>query len=412
MSARTIELDAFIIGGGIAGLWLLAELKARGHSTLLAEQTALGHGQTIASQGIIHGGTKYALTGSVSKATLAIGEMPTIWKNALNGKGMVDLNHVQWLTSNQLLWTSPNIASKMTGFFASKVMQSRMQAVDKKNFPDLFLHSSFKGKLYQLDEPVLDVPSLLNAFQDQFSDELLHSQSTTLKKVDGRYQAHVISADQQSLIIKAKHIFVTAGKGNENFIQQLKEAPNGEVTIKQQCRPLQMILAKGALPLVYAHGLGISDKPRITITSHKDKNGEVIWYIGGEPAERSVGLDPMTAIRQTEDLIKELLPWIDTHALLWSTHYVDRAEGEQTDGKRPNTPIYRTLSNVTISWPTKLAFAPMLAHELMKIYRHAQTNEQASTESVDELKNLPTPPLATPIWNNCKWLKPDQLRKL
>jgi len=60
-----VRVDVAIIGGGIAGLWLLARLRQRGYGVLLIESERLGTGQTISSQGIIHGGTKYALRGQV-----------------------------------------------------------------------------------------------------------------------------------------------------------------------------------------------------------------------------------------------------------------------------------------------------------------------------------------------------------
>jgi glycerol-3-phosphate dehydrogenase len=399
MTIPTIKTDILIIGGGIAGLWLLGELKALGFNALLCEEQAIGNGQTIASQGIIHGGTKYSLTGNMSQATLAIGDMPRIWKEALQGNGRLNLQGVKWLTENQLLWTSPNIASKMTGFFASKVMQSRMQALGKANFPAGFDSSNFKGKLYQLDEPVLDIPSLLHTFQQQFSDALIHTQSIQLQKKASSetcYTATIGLKNGANTTIDAQHIFITAGEGNTAFIEQLETS---KPKPSMQKRPLQMLLAKGELPMIYAHGLGISDKPRITITSHKTQSNENVWYIGGEPAENSVGKPAKEAIKETQRLIHELLPWISTESLKWGTFTINRAEGQQTDGSRPNTPIQQTIGNVTIAWPTKLAFAPMLARTLIKEIEHLKpaTNVGAITQT------LPTPPIATAIWDRTEW---------
>ncbi|MGB5600120.1 MAG: FAD-dependent oxidoreductase, partial [Thiothrix litoralis] len=109
-----MQVDTLIVGGGIAGLWLLAELRSQGVNALLVSDE-LGKGQTIASQGIIHGGTKYALTGKLTGATLAIGDMPRLWRAALNGESAVDLSRVNILTESQLLWTSGGIGSRMTG---------------------------------------------------------------------------------------------------------------------------------------------------------------------------------------------------------------------------------------------------------------------------------------------------------
>ena len=82
-----LRYDMVIIGGGIAGLWTLAQSRSRGLNAILFEKGALGQGQTISSQGIIHGGSKYALAGSISRATSMISDMPDIWRNALNSNG-------------------------------------------------------------------------------------------------------------------------------------------------------------------------------------------------------------------------------------------------------------------------------------------------------------------------------------
>ena len=72
--------DIVILGGGIAGLWLLNRLYSEGYQPLLIETKALGSGQTLASQGIIHGGLKYALSGSLTGAANVIADMPRRWR--------------------------------------------------------------------------------------------------------------------------------------------------------------------------------------------------------------------------------------------------------------------------------------------------------------------------------------------
>ena len=71
-----------IVGGGISGLWLAAELKARNIPCCVIEKNALGQGQTLASQGMIHGGTKYALDGLLTKAPMKLAQCPHGGKSA------------------------------------------------------------------------------------------------------------------------------------------------------------------------------------------------------------------------------------------------------------------------------------------------------------------------------------------
>ncbi len=393
-----MQVDVLIVGGGIAGLWLLAEWRAQGVNALLVTDE-LGKGQTIASQGIIHGGTKYALTGKVTGATLAIGDMPRLWRAALNGEGAVDLRKVKVLAESQLLWTSGGLGSRMTGFFASKAMQSRMEAVPRDAYPDLFRHSEFHGGLYRLDEPVLDVPSLLETLREQLADALVQVdvQRSGLQPANNGYAYQAVLPNGEVLEIAAQHIILTAGAGNEalltNIACRCQPAP---LIPKMQRRPLQMVMVRGQLPLLYAHALGMSDKPRATITSHWDKHGNTVWYIGGQPAEQGVGKPAVEVIAATQHELAQLLPWVDCTGMAWSTWQVDRAEGCQPDGSRPDQPMVQRFANVTVAWPTKLAFAPMLAARL-RTALGALASAEASLDMVAE--PLPTPPVATSIWD-------------
>ena len=171
--AKAAQVDITVFGAGIAGLWITASLVQQGYSVALLESKATGGIQTIASQGIIHGGTKYALRGSLSESARAIGEMPLIWRACLAGEGMIDLTQVRVLSDHQHLWSTTSLASQLTGFFASKMMSSRMFPLDARSHPTPFNTSAFKGKLYQLNEPVLDIPSLIQVLTEQTKDQTI-----------------------------------------------------------------------------------------------------------------------------------------------------------------------------------------------------------------------------------------------
>ncbi len=117
---KKIETDIVIVGGGIAGLWLLNRLREEHYSAILLESKALGSGQTNKSQGIIHGGIKYALQGVLSPSTESIANMPKVWRDCLTGKGNVDLSNVKILSERQYLWSTGSLTSKLAGFFAEK----------------------------------------------------------------------------------------------------------------------------------------------------------------------------------------------------------------------------------------------------------------------------------------------------
>lgn len=383
MAALTV--DVAIVGGGIAGLWLLARLRARGYGALLIEHDRLGAGQTICSQGIIHGGTKYALHGKVSGATRAISDMPAVWRRCLAGAGEVDLSGVAVLAEHQHLWASGSLASRLVSFFASHAMQSRMERVSPGDFPTALRHPGFRGSLYRLAEPVLDIASLLRALADRQPQALLYGQASIAPTAGGAIS--LCAPDQEPLTVEAQRIVLTAGAGNGI----LGAAP-------MQLRPLHMVMARAEhLPDgLYAHCLGASDTPRLTITSHRDKTGRVVWYLGGQLAEAGVKRDTHQQILAARQELVELLPWLDLAGAQFTTLRVDRAEA-RADGKRPDTPGVFRHGQVITAWPTKLAMTPLLADAVLELL--ARDGIQPGGAELGRLADWPRPQVASYPWD-------------
>ena len=145
MDKAVVEPDVAIIGGGIAGLWLLNRLRNLGYSALLFEHRALGSDQTVASQGMIHGGIKYALGGSLSGGSEAIAEMPDRWRECLRGDGDVDLTRCKVLSEEFYLWSDAKLLSRMTSFFASKSLRGRVDKINSREGPEVFRDPAFRG---------------------------------------------------------------------------------------------------------------------------------------------------------------------------------------------------------------------------------------------------------------------------
>ncbi|MFT5575962.1 MAG: glycerol-3-phosphate dehydrogenase, partial [Bermanella sp.] len=114
MTETRVQVDSIIIGGGIAGLWLLNRLVKLGYNAVLFEENTLGNGQTIASQGMIHGGIKYALAGSLTGESEAIAAMPGHWAACLENHGDVNIGDCNILSRHFYLWSTQSITSKLT----------------------------------------------------------------------------------------------------------------------------------------------------------------------------------------------------------------------------------------------------------------------------------------------------------
>jgi glycine/D-amino acid oxidase-like deaminating enzyme len=354
-------VDIVIIGGGIAGLWTLARLLKSGYQAILLESDSLGCVQTGASQGIIHGGTKYALTGKLTHSSQSIQQMPQRWKDCLDGFGEVDLSQAKKLSDYQYLWSNNSLTSKLTGFFASKVMSSRMQHLSSQQSVPPFDHSEFKGQLYQLDEPVLDIQSVIETIRQQFGQSIFQANIDNISKLNDLYQ---LKFSKQHLSINARRLILTAGAGNEKLLSSLN--------LKQpqmQKRPLLMPMLKAdssVLPELYAHCLGASALPKMTITSHQlVSDNQRIWYLGGEIAEQGVGRSIKDQVVAAKQEIKKLMPWMDFSVCQWSAIAVDRAEPKMPDGSRPVEPAVFQNQNVITAWPVKLAMVPTMVDKVM-----------------------------------------------
>lgn len=385
------RVDIAIFGGGIAGLWALARLRQVGFSAVLFESNALGGVQSMASQGIIHGGAKYALSGNLTESARAIAEMPAIWKSCLRGEGELDLSAVKILSEHQYLWSTTSLVSRMAGFFAGKMMRSRMAQVAEGDRPKLFQHPDFHGTLYRLEEQVLDVSSLVRALSDQFGDHCYQLEDGQFRFDRGEDGSHLISVPDHDLNIEAKSLILAAGKGNTDLLRKL-----GRDRPAMQLRPLHMAITKGDLPDIHAHCLGSGSTPRITITSASMADGGRVWYLGGQIAESGVDCSPDELIDIAKRELAELLPWVDLTNTEWSTLRVDRAEPKTAGGMRPESCFLASDDGVLTVWPTKLAFAPRLAQEIVtSLEKDGVAPQQADMQGLDR---LPKPDLAVPPW--------------
>jgi len=385
--------DIAIFGGGIAGLWILARLRQAGFSALLFESKALGGVQTIASQGIIHGGAKYALTGNLTESARAIGEMPGVWRACLEGKGELDLSLVRVLCDHQYLWSSAGLVSRMAGFFASKAMRSRMTQVEAADRPEPFRHQDFSGTLYRLEEQVLDVASLVGELSRQFGDYCYLLNESEVKFQALGSGSHLVRISEAGIELEARRVILAAGQGNANLLRQL-----GQDVPEMQLRPLHMVVMKGKLPPLFAHCLGSGATPRITITSCPMSDGRMAWYLGGQLAEGGNDRTPEQQITQAQNELSALLPWMDFTTSDWSTLRIDRAEPRTAGGMRPDGCFLHSDAGVFTTWPTKLAFAPRLAGEvLQQLQLESVTPKPGTLAGMDA---LPHPSLAPTPWES------------
>lgn len=386
---HTIHTNILIFGGGIAGLWTLNILRKHGIHALLVETDALGAGQTLKSQGIIHGGLKYALNGVMTKSAEAMAELPNRWKACLQGEGELNLRNVTLNAPCQYLWSNQRLAGAIKNFFASKLLQSRCRKLTPAHYPAIFQSQDFNGSVYQLDEMVLNVKSLIETLS-------LINKNAIIKIPKDNYQLHYDKKGNFGKLVLPNHeitaqmMIAMAGKGNQQLGAQLKHPP------AMQCRPLRMGFIKFShqLPL-YAHCMGKNTLPRLTITTHLANDGSTVWYIGGHPAETGVHQDHHTFIAHLQKELQKLFPWINFGSAQWSSFLVDRAEGQQPNGHKPDGPVIQTINNALYVWPTKLAFAPLVADTVLSIVKEKSLSPILEESTI----TLPHPAIGHYPWD-------------
>jgi len=379
MPSSTRHLQAIIFGGGIAGLWTLARLTREGYDCLLLTTEPLGAGQTIASQGIIHGGIKYTLgLAEIGDASRRIAEMPEIWRGCLEGRGQLDLTAARVLSPHQYLWTTPGLISRIAGFGASRAIRTEVVKLaaggegSEGGRPAVFAGAPRGVDVYRVEEPVLAVDSVVRALALPLADRIGYIDfpgdvrfETTEPFGLRAMELLGIGKARATVRLTADRFILAAGAGNQGLLNTMN--PGGFALMQR--RPLHMVIAqfgdgceRGKLAL-FAHCLGASSLPRLTITS-----AGTVWYIGGQIAEVGVGRSEADQIAAARAELAACLPWVNLGDVELSTFRIDRAEGVANHGeigKRPDGPVITEINNVIVGSPTKLAFAPAFAEEVL-----------------------------------------------
>ena len=375
--------ECLIIGGGVAGLWLLSSLRDAGADAWLLEKNTLGSGQTLASQGIIHGGAKYSLTGTISGSTKAIAAMPGRWNQHIEGRQLPRLRRLETLADSQLLLTRGGLKGKLFTMLASKALVSGTNEADIR---DLHLTAKMVGMMIQ--ERIIDTLSLVTELQSQTSHFCRQYQVTSDNIVKKR---GVWSLQLRDKLITPTMMIFAAGESNEQFIK----------ANKMQLRPLHMVyLRHPKLFPIYAHIVDPSSRtPLCTISSHYDNKKRLVWYIGGELAEAGVNFTSGQQCIRVEQLLRKL--WSNTewgHAS-WKSFIINRAEHHTMGFMRPEHPgIVNCGKNAMAVFPTKLTFAPMLADMVTDKYRQLKIELQ-DFEPGSPFEDLPLAQLGSHVWN-------------
>jgi glycine/D-amino acid oxidase-like deaminating enzyme len=379
------EIDAVIVGGGIAGLWLLNVLTARGYGAVLLEADRLGAGQTLASQGMIHGGIKYSLGGGLTPASEAIAGMPSRWVACLEGRGEVDLSRLEPASDRYYLFADGSVPGHLAAFFASRAIRGRVDRLRPDEYPPVFADPRFRGVVYALPDLVLDTEALLRALTCPVADRMYRC---TLAADDVQVAGDGALVELGRHALFAKRVILTAGAGNGPLLAGL-----GLNSPAMQLRPLHQVIVRHAHPHpLWAHCLtGIRrPEPRLTITSHPDGD-HWLWYLGGQIATEGVTRSRAALAAHARRELEQCVPWLHWRDAHIETLAVDRAEPQQSGGQRPDEAFACAQGPIIVAWPIKLSLAPDLGDRVLALMPPASRHEPPRLE-------LPPPAVGRAPW--------------
>ena len=362
-----MNADIVIVGGGIAGLWILNLLCQKGYNAILLEKEALGGVQTLASQGMIHGGQKYTLTGQISDQAINVAEMPTVWQSCFDGEGMIDLSSVKALSNHQVMWASGGMTSNLGVFAASKAVNAKTEKLSQDLLPTVL--QGMKCQAYKMAESVLDIKSLI-------------------KVLAAPYREHIYQADYFECEIEAQGVIFTAGTGNERAVDQNQQT---------QRRPLKQVMVKTMEFPLYGHCIAAHPKPRVTITAHPFEEGYV-WYLGGNISELSVKKTDEEAIDFARSELEDIFPQMNWSGKKWATWSGNRAEPYAPKGL-PTGSYFKIYEDKIVAWPTKLTFAPVLAGQLLDWVQEKNIRPVVESHQLD----LPLAEIGCYPWEKAQW---------
>ncbi len=389
--------DIAIFGGGIAGLWAFHTLERLGYRPVLIERHALGSGQTLASQGILHGGMKYALDGKVDEIALRLRDMPGKWLEALTGRGEIDLSMAKILSDHQVMWSDGSLLSRISGALGTKMLKGAVDALPEEKWPEVFRQNNYRGTVRALQETVLEIKSVVSAMAAPLAGRIFRAQGIDLLVADGKLEgAKLYASNHAPCILRSRLYVFTAGTGNESPAQQLPVAQPAT-----QRRPLKQVLVRSAPGQLFGHCIVADPKPRVTVTTHTLDTGEMVWYLGGNVAEKATHLSDAEALAFAAREMAAIFPKVNWQEKFWAVWPVDRAEPHQSVRFMPAEPTVVAAGNCLIAWPTKLVFAPGLAAKLAQ--------EVATRLPAGDLPppQLPLPPaqVGRYPWELAEWTK-------
>ena len=399
----SIGADVVILGGGIQGLWLLAELVDQGYQAILLERFHPGSGQTGHAHFFLHRGHMRA-----SIEAGASPNAPGATKQLMASRIKVFQDaHAAWMKEleNGRLQSVRRLNGKfyISGFDREK--RRRLPAILKEaaidNFKEFRDSSVFGDCSWMLEDEGLCLEShnVLDALM-RYRD--LNSRITDCDEVtienhsSGDFHIAVEKSnpknksDKKKFEIVCRGLVFTAGAGNEHFIQ--KTLPSSGIhldtsTARQQTIKTYMLVVKdlqGTHRRLERMCAMFPDHNGIFLAYREDPHDQnaVVWLLGDgqrsyihAPGQWTV-LSARSWFQRLRHHIEQLFPWLmkDPANYRWGIYEATKAEPWTPHAQYPDRvklPEKHEIHcvpghNAWVAWPSFLTLAPTVAAEMGK----------------------------------------------
>lgn len=412
-STLQIETDVVVIGGGIQGLWLLADLIERGYQALALERLQPGGGQTGHSHLFLHRGHMHGLP----RTGEGIDEAPNrmrVFRDA----------HERWiheLSAGRLQEARPTplqgpfyvgwkLEDQRTESFSIACQDAEIDCTPMESLPPWFPNCS---SLFEAEGVCLEsnkvLKSLLN-YRD-LRDRISHCESIGLvsdtknplrlvvqmRPKPGRGKMPAASR-REEIELRCRGLVLAAGTGNDQWLS--KTLPDSGIRFsqaRQQTVKTFMLVVKdpaGQLPRLCGFFPGHGG---IFIAHRQAADGGMIWLVADKQRNhvRVPGqwteLDARGWFRNIQQELKQLLPWLfeDPKQYRWGIYEAAKAEcwtasnRQREGGVLPDKHgvFKHPECNVWVTWPSFFTLAPTAADEIAR--QIAESDITASSQIVN-----------------------------
>jgi hypothetical protein len=344
------NIDTIIIGGGIQGLWILNQLTKLGYSCILITDKKIGEGQTLDAQIYKHKGHFY----DNLEIAQHLQEVELEWDRFISDNNLKPSQNQQFLA-----FPNQQSAHNITKLWYQGGLN--YSPINNNQIP-LFFQQGILNQGYYFDtgESCYHGHQLITKLAQPVKHLIYQGKIIGFNSsIDGYVKEVKAIISDKLFTFAPKHLILTAGKGNQNLLNQISQGNCLLDNKVQQLRRCQVLVVKGEnLPSVTA----LCPSLKLFMGCRQINKEENVWLITygfDDPINlelnQPIPVDK-SRLQKCLDTLEAVIPNIFELNLDWGLYPAVKAESKALGaGFRPNGDFVSNcgLANVTLVYPTK-----------------------------------------------------------